>query len=274
MRSLREILLVTVLSVASFCGGCKTEEQFIEPFTPIPVGAYLNEDGEQTELGKRQALLEEIIQEHNVPHVADIIYYDELNRERYYQVMHATYGVSRRSADGPWEKVGAISGRYGAVTVIRESQVGEGKPSVMVVPETVFEKHQNKQDLVSFIVDHEGMHARDNATGLLLNGEQVTIEQIGSELYKNIMELRAYNNQMLQIEKGRAVSDKCKNLIANAYHRHHQSILIQAINGNKYAQAAMAFAVYAPVIDLDRKKVLLIRKGDFFKGHPEHEEHK
>jgi hypothetical protein len=263
MKSLREIVLVAVLTVASFCTGCKTKEPFIEPFMPVPIGVYVTEGGEQTEAGKRQAMLEEIIQEHNVPHVADIIYYDELNHERYYRVMHTTYGVSRKSADIPWEKVGEVKGKYGAVTIIRQNQVGQGKPSIMIVPATIFEKHQDKQDLVSFVVDHEGVHAKDNATGLALNGEKVTIAQVGKQLYHDILELRAYNNQMLQIEQGRDVSEECKELVCNAYYRHHQRVLVSAINGNKYAQAAMAFATYTPIIDLDCKKVLLFRKSAF-----------
>ncbi|MBW3001851.1 hypothetical protein KY338_01665 [Candidatus Woesearchaeota archaeon] len=263
MKSLREIVLIAMLTAA--CTGCKTKDSFIEPFVPVPIGIYVTEEGEQTEAGKRQEMLERIIQEYDVPHVADIIYYDEINHERYYQVMHTTYGVSRKSADIPWKKVGEVKGKYGAVTIIRQNQVGQGKPSVMIVPATIFEKHQDKQDLVSFVVDHEGVHARDNATGLTLNGEKVTIAQVGKQLYHDILELRAYNNQMLQIEQGRDVSQECMTLIANAYYHHHQRILVSAINGNEHAQAALNFATYAPVIDLDQKKVLLIRKKEFLK---------
>jgi len=265
MKSLREIILITLFSASALLSSCKTNEPF-EPFKPLPVGAYITEDGEQTEIGKRQAALEDIIQKYAVSHVADIIYYDELNLERYHQVMYATYGVSRKSANVPWDRVGQKKGLYGAVAIIPESKVGVGKPSVILVPGTVFEIYSGKQDIVSFIADHEGTHAKDNATGLMINGEKVTLEQVGRKLYANIMELRADNEQLMQIEKGRDVSDKCKELIVQAYCLHHQRILLAAINGNKYARAAMKFAAYIPVIDLDKKKKVLIRRGDFFKG--------
>ena len=265
MKSLREIILITLLSAAALLSSCKTEEPF-EPFMPVPVGDYITEDGVQTEIGERQAELEAIIQEYGVSDVADIIYYDELNLERYHQAMYNAYGVSRKSANIPWDRVGKKKGEYGAVTIVPESKVGIGRPSVIIVPSTVFEKHKNKQDLVSFIVDHEGMHTRDNATGLILNGEKVTLDQVGRALYKSIIELRAYNNQLVQIEKGREVSEKCKDLITGAYCMYHQRLLVKAINGNKYAQAAMAFALYIPIIDLDKRKKVLIKRGEFFKG--------
>ncbi len=273
MKSLREIILITLLSATALLPSCKTEEPYIDPFMPVPVGAYITEDGVQTEIGERQAELEEIIQEYNVKHVVDIIYYDELNLERYHRVMHATYGVSRKSANIPWDEVCEKKDEYNAVTIITESRVGIGKPSVIIVPSTVFEKHENKQDLVSFIVDHEGMHARDNATGLTLNGEKVTLDQVGRELYEDIMELRAYNNQLVQIEKGRAVSEECRELVISAYCAYHQILLVKAINGNKYAQAGIAFGSYTPVIDLDKRKKVLIRREEFFKGS-EFEEYK
>jgi hypothetical protein len=268
MRSLREIVLIAVLTAVSVCAGCKTKEQFIEPFTPVPIGSLDHDLSlEETIAAERQEELEEMIKEYKVPHVADIIYYHESNKSRFQAVMNREYGLSRRGSANIWNKIGASKKPFSALTLLPQSQMGKNKPSVIVVRSSLFRYSKKKEDLVSTIVDHEGMvHAKDNATGLRLNGELVLLKKLGEKLFASIMELRAYHNQLVQIAAGRDVSQECRTAVGIAYQALYQYVRIKALNGNRYARAAMREVIYMPVLDLDTRTFRIIKREDFFKG--------
>ena len=94
---LKKLLWSTILAL-SLATGCKTKEPFLEPFVPVPIGAQ-DLSLEETIASERQEELEEIISEYNVPHVADIIYYDESNKSRFQATMDREYGVSKSGSE-------------------------------------------------------------------------------------------------------------------------------------------------------------------------------
>jgi hypothetical protein len=252
MKSLREIVLIAMLAAA--CTGCKTKEPIIEPFLPVPVGAYT----ENTEAQERQEQLEEIAAKHSISNIADIIYYDEAFKERYVQAMQTEYSARREVAEHFWE---TFSERpYASVTILPNNLVGKGKNSIMVVFPAALEK--NSEDLLSFLVDHETVHAKDNKTGITLAGEKITpeiIKKMGTKNYENIMELRAYGNQLVQIEdRIRDVSAKTKDFVVKMYCLLHSKVMGHAVS-NKYSMSAIKQAQYFPMMDLDTKKLVLYR---------------
>lgn len=254
MKSLQEIILVTVLAATPFCTGCKTKEPIIEPFLPVPVGAYT----EDTEAQERQEKLEEIAAKHRISNIADIIYYDETFKERYVQAMHAEYGTRRKVAEHFWQNFSEKP--YASVTIMPNNLVGTGKNSIMIVFPAALEK--SNEDLLSFLVDHEAVHAKDNKTGITLAGEKITpeiIKKMGTKNYENIMELRAYGNQLVQIEDGvRGVSAKTKDFVVQMYCLLHSKVMGHAVS-NKHSMSAIKQAQYFPMMDLDTKKLVLYR---------------
>ena len=265
MRSLREIIFITLLSASALLSSCKTEEPFVEPFTPVPIGA-LDLSLEESIAIERQEELEGIIREYEVPYVADIIYYDESNRSRFQAVMDREYGMSKKRSYNIWNQIGKSKKPFAALTLVPHSQMGKKKPSVMIVRSALFSYSKKDEDRVSTIVDHEGFHAKDNATGLYLGGERVFHKKVGEKLFASIMELRAYHNQLVEIAKGRDVSHDCRIAIGVAYRTLYDYLRARSFNGNKYAQAALKETKYIPVIDLDTQQVHIIKRGEFFKG--------
>jgi len=250
---LRKLLWSTILAV-SIAAGCQTKEPMLERILPVPVGTQVWD----TEAQERQEQLEEIVEKHKIPHIADVIYYDDIFKDRYVHGMQSEYGTRKIVAEHFWEEFS--KNPYVAVTIIPNKLVGQGKDSMMVVFSDAF--NREKEDLLSFLVDHESVHAQDNATGVILAGEKATpevIKKIGAKKYEDIMELRAYGNQLCQIEdKKRVVSRKTMDFVVEMYCQLHGKILARAMS-DKYAKSAIEQAPYFPMFDTQSRKLIIYR---------------
>ena len=259
---MKKLLCSVVLGLAVGLFSCKSKEEKyfdIVPLFPVPIGAPVQED---TLAQERQSELEKIIEENKVPYVADIIYHDESNKERFVRIMKKEYGTDEQISEGFWKKFRENVLKYMCVTIMPHRLVGLGKDSIILVFPIAYEKMECQEDLLSFIVDHEAVHAKDNSKGILLSDEKITpklIEKIGTKRYEAVMELRAYGHQLMQIEDGkRKASKKCTDSVVEMYCAIHRRLLYRA-QTDKYIFSAIEQAPYLPMIDLKSQRLVLYR---------------
>jgi hypothetical protein len=259
---MKKLLCSIVLSLAVGLFSCKSKEEKysgFEPIFPVPIGTLVQED---TLAQERQSELEKIIEEHKVPYVADIIYFDDSLKERYTSAMKKEYDTDEQLSERFWEQFREDVLKYVCVTLMPNHLVGQGKNSIVLVFPTAYEKMECSDDLLSFIVDHEAVHAQDNSEGISLSDEKMTpemIEKIGTKRYEAVMELRAYGHQLMQIEEGkRKVSRKCMDFLVEMYCAIHRRLLYRA-QTDRYMMSAIKQAPYLPIIDIRSKKLVLYR---------------
>lgn len=199
--------IATACLALSLLYGCKTETPQLEQY-PLSTVSIDNKYIAK----KRQQTVEEIAKE--APYIGHIFYFDETQRERYIQSLMNEYGFPKKGCEQLWEEIGKRKEQAFALTIIPREQVGTGKKSYVFVYPKSFQELRKKEDLESFIVDHEGKHAEDNAIGIELCGQKITYEQIERiPAYYAVAELRAFDNQYYQIQKGRQVSEECRRFV-------------------------------------------------------------
>ena len=259
---MKKLLCSVVLGLAVGLFSCKSKEEKYDAaplLFSVPIGAPVQED---TLVQERQSELEDIIEEHKVPYIADIIYFDDALKGRYASVMKKEYGTEEQISANFWKKFHENILKYVCVTIMPRHLVGKGKDSIILVFPTAYDKKESPEDLVSFIVDHEAVHAKDNAEGITLSGERMTpetIDKLGNKRYEAIMELRAYGHQLMQIEDGkRKVSQICMDFIVHMYCAIHRRLLFRA-QTDKHVMSAIEQAPYLPMLDLQSKKLVLYR---------------
>jgi len=259
---MKKLLCSVVLGLAVGLFSCKSKEEkyYDSPLLfSAPLGMPVQED---TLVQERQSELEDIIEEHKVPYIADIIYFDDSLKERYVTAMKEEYDTEEQISANFWKKFNENILKYVCVTIMPRHLVGKGKDSIILVFPTAYDKKESQEDLVSFIVDHEAVHAKDNATGITLAGEKMTpetIDKMGNKKYEAIMELRAYGHQLMQIEdRKRKVSQTCMDFIVHMYAIIHRRLLFKAQTDN-HVMSAIEQAPYLPMIDLQSKKLILYR---------------
>lgn len=227
---------------------------------------FLPQTEEQTTAQKRQKLLENILEKHSIPHVADIIYYQESLKQRYSDTMKKTYGFEPDQTNKAWQGIGTRTPEYSAVTIIPRELIGQNKDSVIIVFDSLFEQSSGLEDLLSCLLDHEAVHAKDNAKGIELNNQRITpeiIKKIRPGVYQDILELRAYANQIKQVQtRKRKVSQRCYEETAKAYSRVYNRLMFDGIfKGNSYAFYSFVKAPYAVLKDMNTNQTTLFHKN-------------
>ncbi len=272
MHFLRKMFYSTVIGAAVILSSCKAKEDLkLDEHVLFPVPVCAEADPEQKIADQRQACIEDLIKEHEVPFIADQIYFHESNKERYTDAMK-DYGGIEAETELLWDGLKLRAAQYASITIIPRELIGKQKNSVLIVFPSAFETCTGKEDLVSFIADHEGMHALDNANGINLCGKKITydlITQMGPQRYQDILELRAYGNQIDKIHlKQRTVSDKCATQILKAYFVMYNRVMNAGLKGNAYSISALQDAKYLPMLNLETKEILLFEKEQINTAKP------
>lgn len=214
---------------------------------------------------KRQQLLEEIIEQKEIPYVADIIYYNKNFKKRYQKAMQEAYGFKPEETENLWTGIGTRTPSHDAVTISPREQTGKGKDSVIIAFPILFQYSKKLEDLLSCIIDHEAIHAKDNAKGIKIHGVKADhnkIKEIGPGVYQDVLEIFAYSNQLEKINSGaRPVSALYKKRIEQAYARTYNRLMKDALNGNGFALSAFAQAPYAVFLNLNTQEVTLVKKS-------------
>ncbi|MEM4263809.1 MAG: hypothetical protein QW666_02860 [Candidatus Woesearchaeota archaeon] len=264
MNFFRKLFYSAVIGAAVVLSSCKAKEEITldeKILFPTPINTI--EEPELKIAGERQVCIEEIVKEHAVPFIEDTIYFHDSNKSRYNNAMQKYSGIEAETAR-LWEGLKQRAVQYASVTIIPRELIGKQKKSVLIVFPSAFEKCKSKEDIVSFIVDHEGKHAEDNANGITLCGKKITYEliiQMGPQNYQDILELRAYEHQIKKIQlKQRKVSGECASQILTAYFITYTRVLNTGIKGNKYSITAIQKAKYFPIINLETKEIILLEQ--------------
>ncbi|MBW2970421.1 hypothetical protein KY319_04840 [Candidatus Woesearchaeota archaeon] len=234
-------IATTTLALSLLYAGCKTETPKLEqyPLSTVSIDP-------QYIAKKRQQTIEEIAKE--APYIGHIFYFHETQKERYIQALMNDYGFPKKGCEMLWEEIDKRKDQAFALTIMPRDYMGKGKKSYVFVFQKSFEELRKKEDLESFIVDHEGKHAEDNALGVELCGQKITPDKIDQiPLYSQIVELRAFDNQYCQIRNGRQVSIPCGNFIKL---RHFLLFWALFNQKDKYAQDAVKQTKYVSLIDL------------------------
>ncbi|MBD3362048.1 hypothetical protein GF358_04635 [Candidatus Woesearchaeota archaeon] len=250
-------ILPTALSIILACCSSTKPIQLTETqLNPIPVGAQ-----EQTIKQKRENLLEEILEQNPCKHIKKIIYYEDENKDTFCKLIEQEYNATRAQSTKLWHGLATRQEEYAALTLSSRQQTAQGKQSICVIFPKLFQIRENKEDILSCIVDHEYIHAKDNFEGIILCNEKITneiIKKIKPLNYQDILELRAYSHQLEQIEKGkRKTSKSCKK---EAIYKYTEAYIRVRDQKNKYANQALKQAPYFPFPDIPNDKLLLYRK--------------
>ncbi len=266
MHFLKRLVYSIAIGVPLVLCSCKAKEDIkLDERLLFPVPICTEADPELKTAEQRQSFLENIIKENPMQYAADIIYFHESNKERYTCVMKKEYGLDVTTSQ-LWEGMIARKNYYASLTIIPRDLVGKRKKSLLIVMPSAFEKVKKEEDTLSFILDHEATHVNDNATGIILGGEKITpeiISSIGPLKYQDIIELRAYEAQLMQIESNkRNVSEECKTLVIKAYFLIYSRVLGDALSGGKYSLLAIQDAKYLPMLDAETKELLILRKEE------------
>lgn len=264
MHFLKRLVYSIAIGVPLVLYSCKAKEDIkLDERLLFPVPICTEADPELNTAEQRQSFLENLIKENPMQYAADIIYFHESNKKRYTRVMKKEYSLDVTTSQ-LWEGMIARKNYYASLTIIPRDLVGKGKRSVLIVMPSAFEKITKEEDILSFILDHEATHVNDNATGIELGGEKITpeiISSIGPLKYQDIIELRAYEAQLVQIESSkRNVSEECKTLVIKAYFRTYSQVLRDALKGEKYSLLAIQDAKYLPMVNLENKEIVLFKK--------------
>lgn len=264
MQSLKKILYYTITGAAIALSSCKAKEEIqLEErvLAPVPLLAY--SDPEQKMACKRQEYLEDILQEHKIPFVSDIIYFHSTNKEKYDKAMQQYPGIEEET-DILWRGLKQKESLFSAVTILPRELIGKQKKSVIIAFPAAFETSRKEEDLLSYIIDHEGKHAEDHANGIMLCGKKITCEiiaQIGPQKYQDILELRAYGNQIEKMHlQQREVSEKFASKMLFAYFIAYRRVLNSCLKGNVYSVSAVQEAKYLPIINFETEELFLFEK--------------
>ncbi|MBW2972903.1 hypothetical protein KY346_00755 [Candidatus Woesearchaeota archaeon] len=235
--------------------GCSAEKSFIpEPVGGVSVGIGIYELVSEAE--ERQRTLEEIAEFE--PNIEDIIYFHENNKERCYESLDRVFGISSGEFEKYWNSLSKKKKTF-AQTSMPERCLGKGKKSVIIIFPNVFEQY-GLNELKSIVNHHESVHALDHANGIRLCGEKILPSKVGDGMYLNMLELRAFHNQLKEIENGFRVSERFKDLLIRHYNFYFNKLLLWKFQGHKYATAAINETLFMPSKSLKTGKLYLMKR--------------